>query len=80
MNNKIDHNNLNYVVVGTGDDVAMNLKLSINFILYVISISLFSIFFFIGTENAIYFSVFSPKHSKLPSDSFTSSLIMKWES
>ena len=33
MNNKIDHNNLNYVVVGTGDDVAMNLKLSINFIL-----------------------------------------------
>ena len=59
-------------------DVDINLKLSTNFILYVISISLFSILYFIGTENVIYFSVFSPKHSKLPSNSFTNSLIMKW--
>ena len=51
-------------------------KLS-NLKLYVISIFLFSIFFFIGAENVIYFSVFSPKHSKFPSNYFTNSLIIK---
>ena len=55
--------------------IDINLKLSINLISYVISISLFSIFFFIGTEKVIYFSVFSPKHSKFPSNSFTNSLL-----
>ena len=40
----------------------MNLKLSINFILYVIVLPLSSSFL-IGTEKVINFSVFSPKHS-----------------
>ena len=40
-------------------------------------LALFSIFFFSGTENVIYFSVFSPKQSKLPSNSLTNSLIIK---
>ena len=59
-------------------DVAINLKLSTNFILHVTSISLFSILFFIGTENVIYFSVLSPKHSKFPSDSQASFFNIKW--
>ena len=33
--------------------------------------------FLIGTEKVIYFSVFSPKHSKLPLNSLANCLIMK---
>ena len=40
----------------------MNLQVSINFILYVIVLSL-SFSFLIGTEKVLYFSLFSPKHS-----------------
>ena len=43
-------------------EVDINLKLSINFSLYVIVLPLSSSFL-IGTEKVIYFSVFSPKHS-----------------
>ena len=53
----------------------MNLKLSINFIFYVIFLS-----FLIGTEKVIYFSVFSPKHANCPLNSSAhsaSSLILK---
>ena len=39
--------------------------------------SLFSIFLFSGTENVIYFSVLSPKQSKLPLNPLTNSLIIK---
>ena len=42
-------------------DVDMNLKLSMNFSLYVIVLPLSS-FLLIGTENVIYFPLFSPKH------------------
>ena len=59
------------------NDVAMNLKLSMNFILYVISIFFDSILFLMGTEKVTYFSVFSPRHSKFPSNSLASSLIIK---
>ena len=43
-------------------EVDINLKLSINFCLYVIVLPLSS-FFLIVTEKVIYFSVFSSKHS-----------------
>ena len=42
-------------------EVDINLKLSINFSLYVIVLQL-SNSFLISTEKVIYFSVFSPKH------------------
>ena len=42
-------------------EVDINLKLSINFSLYVIVLPLSSSFL-IGTEKVTYFSVFSPKH------------------
>ena len=42
-------------------DVDMNLKLSMNFSLYVIVLPLSS-FLLIGTEKVIYFPLFSPKH------------------
>ena len=58
-----------------GNEIDINLKLSINFVLYV-DFSLLSSSFLIGTEKK-YFSVFSPKHSNCPSNSFASSLIMK---
>ena len=45
--------------------------------MYVI-VLLLSNSFLIGTEKVIYFSVFSPKHSNWPSNSFASCLIMKW--
>ena len=48
-------------------EVDINLKLSINFSLYVIVLPLSSSFL-IGTEKVIYFSVFSPKHSNWPSN------------
>ena len=44
-----------------GNEADINLKLSINFSLYVIVLPLSS--FLIGTEKVIYFSVFSPKYS-----------------
>ena len=37
---------------------------------------LLSNLFLIGTEKVIYFSVFFPKHSNLPSNSFVSFLII----
>ena len=58
-------------------EVDVKLKLSINFSLYVI-VLLLSSSFLIGTEKVIYFSVFSPKHSNWPSNSFANCLIMKW--
>ena len=54
----------------------INLKLSINFILYVTDLPSSSSFL-LGTEKIIYFSVFSPKHSCCPSNSSATSLIMK---
>ena len=68
-------------------EVAINLMLSMNFILYYIisavlfpSLSIFT-FFFIRTDKYYfhYFSLFSPIHSNLPSKSFVNSLIMKWK-
>ena len=44
------------------NETDINLKLSINFSLYVAVLPLSSSFL-IGTEKVIYFSVFSPKHS-----------------
>ena len=58
-------------------EVDVKLKLSINFSLYVI-VLLLSSSFLIGTEKVIYFSVFSPKHSNWPSNSFANFLIIKW--
>ena len=52
------------------------LRLSINFTLYVIDLPLSSPFL-IGTENVIYFSVFSPKDPNCPSNFSASSLIIK---
>ena len=46
-------------------EVLINLELSINLSLYVTSF-LFLISFFSGTENVMYFSVFSPKQSIFP--------------
>ena len=54
----------------------MNLKMSINFNLYVIDLPLSSSFL-IGTEKVIHFSVFFPKHSNYLSNSFANSLIIK---
>ena len=45
-----------------GSEVEINLKLSINFNLYVIVLPLSSSFL-IGTERVTYFPAFSPKHS-----------------
>ena len=47
----------------------MNQKLSMNFFLYVIVLTLSS-FFLAGTEKVIYLPVFSPKHLRLPLNSF----------
>ena len=58
-------------------EVDINLKLSINFSLYVI-VLLLSSSFLIGTEKVIYFSVFSPKHSNWPSNSSANCSIKKW--
>ena len=67
------------------NELDMNIKLSIKIILcdiFIIlslpSLSIFVIFFLIGTEKVINFSVFSPKHSNCcPLNSFTGSLIIK---
>ena len=45
--------------------------------MYVV-VLLLSSSFLIGTEKVIYFSVFSPKHSNWPSNSFANCLIKKW--
>ena len=50
--------------------------LSINFSLYMAALP-FSYSFLIGAEKVIYFSVFSPKQSQLPLNSFTTSSIIK---
>ena len=57
------------------DELDANLGLSINFSLYVIAMSLLSSLL-IGTQKVISFSVFSPRHSNLPSNYFSSSLII----
>ena len=57
-------------------EVDINLKLSINFGLYVIVLPL-SCFLLIGTEKVIYFSVFSPKQSNSPLHSIANCSIMK---
>ena len=53
----------------------INLKHSINFILYVIVLPLSSSFL-IGTEKFLYFSVFSPKHSNWPSSEYLVLLLL----
>ena len=57
------------------NDLDINLKLTINFILYVIVLPLPS--FLIGTEKEIYYSVFYPKNSNCRSNSSASSFIIK---
>ena len=57
-------------------DAFINLQVSINFSLYVVVLPL-SCSFLIGTAKVIYFSVFSPKYSKLPLNSLANCLIMK---
>ena len=58
-------------------DVDINIKLSINFILYLIDLPLSSSSL-TGTEKVIYFPVLSPKHSNWLLNSFASLLITKW--
>ena len=57
----------------------INLTLLMNSILYVIAL-LFPFSFLIGTENVIYFFMFSPNHSNCSSNSPANSLIVKWYS
>ena len=57
-------------------ELDINVKLSINFVLYLIILP-FSSFFFIGIEKVIYFSVFSSRHSNCSSNSSPNSLTMK---
>ena len=66
------------------NELDMNLKLSINFVLYdtfiissLPSLSTFVICFLIGTGKIIYFSAFSPKHSNCSPNSSANSLIIK---
>ena len=54
------------------NELDINLKLSINLILYFLPLS-----FLIGNEKVIYFPVFSPKHLNPPSNSSAISLIIK---
>ena len=58
------------------NESGINLQLSINFSLY-IDVSPLSCSLLIGTEKAMYFSVFSPKQSKLPLNYFAICLIIK---
>ena len=68
---------------GLYNELDINLKLSIDFILYdtfvilSLALSFFVIGFLVGTEKVIYFSVFSPKHSNSPSNSSAIYLIIK---
>ena len=57
-----------------GLELDINLKLSLNFILYEIALPL-SRSSSIGTEKVTYFYVFSRKHSNWPSIFFANSLI-----
>ena len=57
-------------------DVDINLKLSMNFILEIIVLSSLD-YFLIGTENVMYFSLFSSKHSKSPSNSSANPFMIK---
>ena len=59
------------------NELCINLQLSINFSLYVVVLPL-SCSFLIGAEKVMYFSVFSPRHSKLPLNYLANCLIMKW--
>ena len=67
----------NKLLTSFDNEVVINLKLSINFSFYVTALPLSSSFL-IGNKKVIYFSVFSPKHSNLSSNSFDHSLIIKW--
>ena len=58
------------------NESCIDLQLSINFNLYIVVLPL-SCSFLIGAEKVICFSVFSPKESKLPLNSFDNCLIMK---
>ena len=57
-------------------DACINLQLSTSFNMYVISLP-FSFIILSGAEKVIYFSMFSPKQSRLPLNSSDNSLIMK---
>ena len=58
------------------NEADINLMLSINFSLYMVGLP-FLCSFLTGAEKVIYFSVFSPKQSQLPLNSFTTSSIIK---
>ena len=64
-----------YLSTRLDNELDRNLKVSINFILYLIDLPL-SRNLLIGAEKVIHFSVFSPKHSDWPSNSFAISLII----
>ena len=53
---------LDILATGFYNEGDINLKLSINFSLYIIVLSLPSSFL-VGTEKVLYFPAFSPKHS-----------------
>ena len=57
------------------NESCINLQLSLILIMYLIYLSLIT--FLNGTVKLIYFSVFSPKHSKLPLNSLAKYLIIK---
>ena len=57
------------------NELDINLKLSINLILYVIILSVSS--FLLGAEKVTYFSVFCPSTPNCPLNSSASSLIIK---
>ena len=66
-------------------EVAINLALSINFILKdkvttlsLLSRSMLVTSFFLGTEKFLNFSLFFPRHWNFPSDSFAHYLMIKW--
>ena len=59
------------------NELDINLKLSINFMLYEIVFP-FSSYFFIGTEEVLHFSVFSLRHSNCRSNSSVIFLIIRW--
>lgn len=54
----------------------INFILSTNFVLYVI-VLMFSVSFLIGSQNVMYFSVFSPRYLNRPLNSTANSLIIK---
>ena len=58
------------------NEANISLMLSRNFSLYMFALP-FLCSFLIGAKKVIYFSVFSPKQSQLPLNSFTTSSIIK---